>query len=414
MQSLTVLGRQPAIGLAELESLYGQEKITPVGEKVAVIDVDPCLLAFDRLGGSIKFCKVLTVLDTVNWKEIEEFLINVSPGHSQNMPPGKMRLGISAIGFSMNLKQLEKTGLTLKKAIKATGRNVRVIPNKELELNTAQVLHNQLTGQTGWELILIKDRTKTVIAQTVKAQDIDSYTKRDRGRPKRDARVGMLPPKLAQVIINLAAGKLPEDKLLSICDIPADQPIPKPLLNQNLLDPFCGTGVLLQEALLMGYNVCGSDIDKRMVDYSHSNILDWLKAWYDFETDVRLEEADATNANWSIFPEINFVASETYLGRPFTSPPGNEILEQTVSECNLIIKKFLKNISPQIKPSTRLCIALPAWQISPGKFRHLPLVDQISDMGYNRIKLEYASAEDLIYYRTEQIVGRQLLLITRK
>ena len=81
MQSLLILGRQPALGLAELESLYGADKIRAVGDKVAVVDVDPCLLAFDRLGGSVKFCKILTTLDTTDWQEIEKFLVQVSPGH---------------------------------------------------------------------------------------------------------------------------------------------------------------------------------------------------------------------------------------------------------------------------------------------------------------------------------------------
>lgn len=59
-------------------------------------------------------------------------------------------------------------------------------------------------------------------------QDIESYTARDQARPMRDARVGMLPPKLAQIIINLA---------LSNNDI------------TEVLDPFCGTGVVLQEGI---------------------------------------------------------------------------------------------------------------------------------------------------------------------
>ena len=233
--------------------MYGAEKVRLVGEKVAVVDIDPCFLAFDRLGGAMKFCKILSSIDTTDWQAIEKFLIQVSPTHSQQMPEGKMQLGLSVIGFDISLKQLQASGLSLKKSIKKTGRNVRLIPNKSLELNTAQVLHNHLTGPTGWELVIIKNDQKTIIAQTVKGQDIESYTRRDRHRPKRDAKVGMLPPKLAQIIINLAAGLLPEDKLESICEIPAGEPIPRPELGQTLLDPFCGTGVVLQEAALMGY-----------------------------------------------------------------------------------------------------------------------------------------------------------------
>jgi tRNA G10 N-methylase Trm11 len=412
MQSLMILGRQPALGLAELESLYGSAKLRPVGGKAVIVDVDPCLLAFDRLGGSLKFCKILTTLDTINWKQIEKFLIQVSPGHSQTMPAGKMRLGLSNIGLNIDLKQLEKTGLTVKKAIKKTGRNVRLVPNKEAELNTAQVIHNQLTGPTGWELVFIKDGLKTIIAQTVKVQDIISYTKRDRERPKRDARVGMLPPKLAQIIINLAVGQLPVDKLGSICDIPAGQEIPLNLLNKTILDPFCGSGVVLQEAALMGYHVYGTDLEQRMVDYSNDN-LKWLLGGNSRldSIDSKLESADATSDKWDAF---DFVASETYLGRPFTAKPDNEILARTVSECNLIIKKFLQNIGRQIKAGTRLCLAVPAWQVQPNEFRHLPLIDQISDLGYNRVRFEHIQDDDLIYYRSDQIVARQLLVITRK
>lgn len=412
MQSVMILGRQPAIGLAELESLYGSSVIRRVGEHTAVVDVDPCLLAFDRLGGSIKFCKLLTILDTTDWHQIEKFLRTAAPEHSKSMPEGKMQLGLSVIGFEMNVRQIEASGLTLKKIIRKTGRSVRLVPNKELELNSAQVLHNHLTGITGWELIIIKDSDKTIIAQTVKVQDINSYTYRDRERPKRDARVGMLPPKLAQIIVNLAVGKLPKELLTSICDIPADKAIPRPIIEQTILDPFCGTGVILQEAGLMGYHAYGTDIESRMIDYSEKNLA-WLADHYTMPaSSCRLEVGDATNHQWKT--PIDYVASETYLGRPFTDKPSGEILSQTAADCNLIIKKFLRNIQPQLEAGTRLCLAIPAWQTAPKEFKHLPLIDQIEDLGYNRVSFEHVSDEELIYFREDQIVARQLIIITRK
>lgn len=412
MQSLLILGRQPALGLAELESLYGADKLRAVGEKAVVVDIDPCLLAFDRLGGSVKFCKILTELPTVDWHQIEKFLIQVSPEQSTKMPEGKMLLGLSAIGLEAGPKQLQATGLKLKKAIRQTGRPVRLIPNKSDELNTAQVLHNNLAGPNGWELYLIRDGDKTLVAQTVKVQDIESYTLRDRGRPKRDTRVGMLPPKLAQIIINLAAGRLSEDKLESICDVPAGQPLPRPLLGQTVLDPFCGTGVILQEAALMGYEAHGSDLDQRMADYSKQN-LQWLAQNYRLPAVCcKVETGDATSHHWQ--PPVDIVAAETYLGRPFTAQPNAEVLARTITDCNLIIKKFLQNIYGQIKPGTRLCLAVPAWQAKAGQFKHLPLIDQISDLGYNRVSFEHLRDEDLLYYRENQIVARQLLVITRK
>lgn len=413
MQSLLVLGRQPALGIAEVESLYGADKVRSVGSKSVIVDVDPCLLAFDRLGGSVKFCKILTELDTTNWNKITKFLVDVSPGHAARMPEGKMTLGLSAVDLDVSPAKIQAAALSVKKAIRKTGRPVRVVPNKEIELSTPQVIHNDLTGERAWEIYLIANGGKTLVAQTIKVQDIAAYAHRDRERPKRDSKIGMLPPKLAQIIINLAVGRLPEDKLENICDIPAGQPIPKPLLGQNVLDPFCGTGVILQEALLMGYGAYGSDLDQRMVDYSQHNVYDWLKSWYSFETDTAIEPADAVNAKWDKFPKIDFVASETYLGRPFTATPSGEILAQTINECNTIIKKFLQNIYDQIESGTRLCLAVPAWQTTPGKFKRLPLIDGLNEIGYNRIKFEHAKDEDLIYARPDQIVGRELLVITR-
>jgi tRNA G10 N-methylase Trm11 len=405
MKSLLILGRQPSLGLAELESLYGADKITAVGDDAALVDVNPCLLAFDRLGGSIKFCKVLTSLETTDWSKIEKFLYEVSPGHSEAMPEGKMQLGISVYGLSVSRGKLEATGLSLKKVIRKTGRSVRLIPNKSLELNSAQVLHNHLTGPTGWELVFVRDGATTIVAQTVKVQNITAYTRRDRERPKRDAKVGMLPPKLAQIIINLASGPLAEEDLKSICDQPADAPVVLVDLHKTVLDPFCGSGVILQEAALMGYQSYGTDNDTRMVQYSKDN-LDWLEELYPFTFAKQFAAGDATNYHW--VEPVDMIASETYLGRPFTA----QILTQTVMDCNLIIKKFLRNWRPQAKKQTRLCLAVPAWQIHPGKFKHLPLIDQIEELGYNRVSFEHARYDQLIYYRPGQIVARELLVLT--
>ncbi len=415
-----ILGRQPAIGLAELESLYGAAAVRPAGSQAAVLDVDPCLVAFDRLGGTMKFAKLLTTLDTTNWDKIEDFLISTAPGHSQNMPDGKMTLGLSVYELKVSPKRLLATGLSLKKVIRATGRPVRLVPNNEVELNTAQVLHNNLTGANGWELVFIRDGDQTVVAQTVRVQDIESYTVRDRDRPKRDARVGMLPPKLAQTLVNIATGPLSETALTNICDIPAGATRPSPQLPQTILDPFCGTGVVLLEAALMGYKVYGSDIEPRMVEYSAANYA-WLRQHFDIRSDEpRIEVGDATAHSWR--PPVDIVAGETYLGRPFTSLPDPQTLADTISGCNVIIKKFLRNITAQVPAGTRFCLAVPAWQVKPGRFKHLPLldppqdssIDQISDMGYNRISFEHARTEDLLYYRSDQVVARELLVLVKQ
>ncbi|HET8991819.1 MAG TPA: hypothetical protein VFN31_02175, partial [Candidatus Saccharimonadales bacterium] len=111
---------------------------------------------------------------------------------------------------------------------------------------------------------------------------------------------------------------------------------------------------------------------------------------------------------------INFIASELYLGTPFSHLPDNQVLNRTVNNTNVIITKFLENLGTQISSGTRLCLAVPAWQTSSGHFKHLPLIDQIEALGYNRVSFEHIDNGKLIYYRPDQIVARQLLVLIRK
>jgi tRNA (guanine10-N2)-dimethyltransferase len=426
-----ILGRQPAIGLAELESLYGAENIRPVGSHAAMVDVE---IDFARIGGSSKAAKVLNILDTTDWREIQSYLEYNIPQHLEHLGEGKLSLGLSAYGFQVNAKKVMATGLNLKKVIRLTGRPVRLVPNVEPALNSAQVLHNKLTSPLGWELLLIRDDNKTILAQTTHEQDIEGYSLRDHGRPMRDARIGMLPPKLAQIIVNLAQPD--QSRSFSLMQGTKSEVQPGTLVDParngtleqanrkgdrkiKVLDPFCGTGVVLQEAGLMRYGIYGTDIDERMVDYTRQN-LHWLatKTNYDGH-DSRFETADATIYHWP--HEYDVIATETYLGRAFTSPPPLEMLEKNRRDCDTIIRKFLRNVYNQTKPGFRMALALPAWalphsssHILVANFLHLPLLDSLGELGYNQLEFEHATKKDMIYHRDGQIVGRELVVLIRK
>jgi tRNA G10 N-methylase Trm11 len=395
MKSIFILGRQPAIGRAELESLFGAAHLEMVGEQALACDVPAEEIPFSRLGSSIRVAKVLTVLDTSNWSDIARHLIDLFPRRIQNLPPeGKLKLGLSAFELPVRTTRLLQTGLELKKACKKQGRSVRIVPNNEPALSSAQVLHNQLTGELGIEILLVRQGKKTWVAQTFAVQDINAYASRDQNRPKRDARVGMLPPKLAQTIVNLAAGNIPAAP------------------STTVLDPFCGTGVVLQEALLMGYDIYGTDLEPRMIDYTEQN-LKWLENQLaNSSPQFRLEVGDATDHRWQPAPDL--VACEAYLGSPLSSWPKPERLQEIIGTCNVIIEKFLKNIAQQVPFGTRLCLAVPAWRSPAGKIRHLPLIDLLAEIGYNQVSFEYVRSEELVYYRPSQIVARQLVVITRK
>ncbi len=388
-KTVALLGRQPALGLAELEALYG-EIVSKLTRYSAILDIEPDAVDFKRLGGSIKLAKILTILDATSWHKVETYLMDEMPRYLSNLDEGKFTLGLSAIDMGVSPKRINATALSIKKIIKNTGRPCRVIPNKSAELSSATVLHNKLYSSHAWELIIINTGTQTYILQTTHVQDINAYSARDQARPMRDAKVGMLPPKLAQIIINLATAS--NHKIRSV------------------LDPFCGTGVLLQEALLDGYNAYGTDIDERMIEYTQAN-LGWLFEHHDLESKHYLIEiGDATNYQWHGFDTI---ACETYLGRPFSAYPGHKVLQGVISDVDTIHRKFLRNVAKQTKPGFRMCIAVPAWHTRHG-FERLKTLDSLEELGYTRAVFNVASVDDMIYHREGQMVGRELVVLIRK
>ena len=381
---ICILGRQPAIGIAELEALYGAQNVRPVGNVAATVETD---VDFSRLGGSIKAGQVFATIPGTNPQKAFSWLSKNITELAGNID-GKLKLGVSLYGLSMPPAKINGNVLSLKKILRNSGLSVRTVPNTEAALNSAQTYHNKLTGSLGCEILLVRDGDDTIIATATNVQDIDSYTLRDRGRPKRDAFVGMLPPKLAQTIVNLAT----TDKTTGV-----------------ILDPFCGTGVVLQEARLMGYDVYGTDKMPKMVDYTQAN-LDWLRT--DIKSSIQLESGDATKHEWQ--QPIDFVACEGYLGQPLGGQdPDAKRLEKIITDCDQIMLGFLQNIHNQLQPGTRLCVAAPSWFVR-GKTYHLPTLDDLENLGYTRIDFEHTTREDLIYRREDQVVGRELVVITRK
>jgi tRNA G10 N-methylase Trm11 len=168
----------------------------------------------------------------------------------------------------------------------------------------------------------------------------------------------------------------------------------------------------------MGYDAYGSDISEKMVDYSTKN-LEWLEKQWKVESGKwKMEPGDATNHTWDFSRNTAndqriTIVCETYLGKPLTSLPNQQELDRIMSEPNSIAEGFLKNLAPQIQSGTKLCLALPAWSLGNGKFKHLKMLDHLTDLGYNRLELVHATNSELIYHREDQIVARELTLLVR-
>ena len=408
MKYLAVLGRQPEISLAELEAIYGE--VRRVSDSLAVfVSTTEFTDNINRLGGTLKLAIEL------GQKPID---------YLSKLPDGKITIGVSDYSKTASRRTALEEALKLKKILVRHGRSVRVVESKDAVLATATSLHNGLSGKNERkvELVKVNDEWFRVIG----VQDIDAYARRDQARPARDAKVGMLPPKLAQILINLC-GILPE--------------------GSRILDPFCGTGVVLQEALLMGYCAYGTDINERMIEYSKRN-LEWLMKSEIIQSEgirslarrgrspaargdrplgrgrpsvdgpagrgpkvdnFQISIGDATSFKW--VQPINAVACEGYLGKPFSRIPSEVELKEQKQECGSIILGFLKNICTQIDKNTPITIAVPAWLREDGSYSRLDILDEIDKLGYN---VDNKSREGLLYHREDQVVARDILILRKK
>ena len=394
MKYVAIAGRQPLISLAEIQALY-DKAARLVGKKLVFFEIDEddeknISPDINRLGGSLKLGRFF---DT-DFSKLAKFLATAHP-------EGKITLGISDFSKQKKSGLAKQKSMELKRNLARVGRSVRVITSNEPEISSATAHHNQLGEKAGCFEIFLIDRE---IYLSLGTQNITAYTERDQARPARDAKVGMLPPKLAQILINLC-GKLPEEA--------------------RVLDPFCGTGVVLQEAAIMGYIPYGTDLNERMVEHSKKN-LSWLfnernQKRFKILPDLiqkkdqilkAISVGDATSFTWE--GEIDAVAFEGYLGAPMSKPPVDIKFKTEKAKCKEIAIGFLKNITPQIKSGTPVVMALPAWLRENGKYAGLNILDEIQEMGYNFEKFQDLSQSDLLYYREGQIVAREIIVIRKR
>ncbi|MDQ5982530.1 MAG: hypothetical protein QG549_527 [Patescibacteria group bacterium] len=385
---IAMLGRQPALGMAELESVFGN--VQWFSHDSALVKSD--IFDVQRLGGTVRAGHVIAELPSADWRKASVHLVG-EYYKKWSDASGKITLGISAYGFSVSPRDVQHTGLILKSRLKSKGVSLRLVPNDQVVLSTATSHHNKLgLSPNKVELLVIRGHSgKVIIAESTGSQNITALARRDQERPARDAFVGMLPPKLAQIMLNLA--------------------VPQAHGNMTILDPFCGTGVVLQEAALMGLNVYGTDLSEKMIRYTRQN-LDWLQDKFNVSTKVTLSEGDAMKFHWQ--QPVNAVVGETYLGQPFSAPPSDTKLGEVRRNCDHIISEFLKNIGAQLQPGTPLCIAIPAWNDGKENFAHLPLIKNLDQLGYEQIHFKNVDAKDLLYYRPEQVVARELLVLNKK
>lgn len=175
---------------------------------------------------------------------------------------------------------------------------------------------------------------KGIIYQGLATQTYDptEVKKRDMQKPIRREALA-ISPRLSKILINLSGAK-PHDRLL---------------------DPFCGIGSILQEALIKKINIHGIDKDKQAALDAEQNIK-WLIREYKVQAKYQIDNNDSRRA-----PDLQFaaIATETPLGKLLTKKPSDNQAQQIIQNFEAYMVPILKRLKKVKKPSAKIAITFP-------------------------------------------------------
>lgn len=388
MDYILEIGRNEDLALAELKMVLGEESLKYVHGRYLYVVTDKTLDQnfLDKIGSvvsvfkRIKVAKEMLRADAIQ-QVLEERAMEKIYGK------GHMYLDSNYLQFKDIRRCLtESKKSLLKKGVKVKFRD---------KWSTAALWSDNWAGGEIVALKAIKFRTEFFLLELVAVQNITAYTKRDTDKPYRDAVLGMLPPKLAQSMLNIGLGESFWTN------------------DMKVMDPFCGTGTVLIEAALHGLEVCGSDIQNVNVKGSLENFQ------YVMKKDVDVRKMDARNLDAEFIADVDLFVTEGYLGKP---KKGNEFIDDLESESREIerlIMDFMKNLvekKSEQKFSVVLCapVFLRGFKGTEKVFMK-KIVEKCRELGYidftllpKHILKGKKDTSSLLYSRSDQLVHRQI------
>ncbi len=373
------LGRKKDLCLAELKSLLGAKSYRETLHGIAIFETekDDLQQFLNRLGGTIKIIEIIEECSLSELKNTIQRLLEAEFADAS----GKIPFSLSTYNFKgrqfINSKDILNFS---KKILKSLGLNSRFVNQGTKPLRPSTIYKAKVI-QKGLDLCLIQTEKCLKIGKSVAIQNIDDYSLRDYNKPARDAHIGMTPPKLAQIMINLA------------------EP------SKKIYDPFCGTGTFLMEALLMGKHGLGSDLNPKMIEASEINCK-WFCDKKQLEPNYRLFERDARFITKELVGEIDSIVTEGYLGEPVSVLPSQDQREKTLRELGNLHLNWLTAAARILKPKAKIVMCCAAFRIGQ-RLQQIPhLEDLIKTAGF-KIEARY------IYDRDTQTVAREILILQK-
>ena len=391
MKYFFILGSNPTLSSAELAAIFDNtSKLSLIQTNIVILETDQEIMAniIKKIGGTIKFGLIHDEINPGNTNEVLNAIAGFAKPESSE---AKFMFGLSSYG--KNKTNLKPLAMEFKKLLKESGINSRWVISREPTLSSVVVEQNKLTTDRGVEITIIQFNKKLLLGKTLAVQPFKELSFRDYGRPARDDHSGMLPPKLAQIMINLSGATKAS----------------------VILDPFCGSGTIITEALLMGYgHIIGADISTKAISDTKTNIA-WIEQNFKSRpVNLKLLNSDATQISKHLAPNsVDAIITEPYLG----PQRGKFDINKTIGELERLYSRSLAEFKKIFRPNGKIVMI---WPVFCGRQNNVflnpdlagfKIMNPVPENLRTHIFIKLTGRNTIIYGREQQKVWREIVVL---
>lgn len=395
-------GRNPVLSLAELETVRQTQLPatlleTPWKNAALVNGTLPNPTALQKqLGGTTKIGTVIFSLPKVTEKTLAEKL---EQHFAVDLPLNKFQFALSCLGPVQ--EQEENAALSALKQwfksqkLKALYKKSSSHKQQNQRVTNPQDIQSWGLLQSHTDFFLAKTKTETHFGVTLACSNPADWKFRDEKRPVKDNKE-IVSIRLAKILINLAG--LRE--------------------NQTLLDPFCGYGTVLQEALLHGLHVIGLEKEHTKVQASQKNLA-WIQKTFSTNKTFAVLQQDAAHANQALAGKtIEAVVTEPYLGPYLGKKPAPGKAQAILRELEPLYTQVFRVLAKILSPGKRVIIIFPVFEYSQNKSYRLPAtVYSFAFRSCNPLATlgpVHEKAFPFYYQNPNNNIGREILVLQRQ
>jgi tRNA G10 N-methylase Trm11 len=370
MEYFFILGRNPELSISEIENYFATNSNQIITKKKIENNLFVELKnkisenTVNELGGTISIGEVLTkgkkneIINNIEKKEIYF-------GTKNNIIYCLWNFS----KFDEEIKEYLKKRFR-KEKLKASIKKL----NDEINYQSGEISYKPSSKFLDEEYFIFDFLEQIYFGRIIQKCDYKKIEERDMKKPVRREKLA-ISPRIAKIMLNLSQTKE----------------------NEILVDPFCGIGVILEEALEKKIKVIGIDKSKDAIAGAEKNLN-----WFGFShKNYNLIISDSRKIKIS---NANSIVTEPELGEVLTKEPSNEKAKEILFRFENLMIDTLNNLKKHV--SGNIVFSSPLIKIKNQRIYY----DVEKILAKTNLKLVAGPFDE---YRNEQIVGRRIFVMKK-